>query len=170
MKNNVKKQPHHHNEEFNRKRVESMTAWKRAREDKNFDIFKPYMEQVFELRKKIALALRPDQDPFATLVDLTDEGLSIEEISRQFQRLREGIVEILQKIRESGVTIDNTILKREQDPDTMMDLAKELAREVGYEDAKGGYNERVIHAFSSTVGPRDARISTSKHGCPSHLS
>lgn len=156
-------------EEFNRKRVESMTAWKRAREDKNFDIFKPYMEQVFELRKKIALALRPDQDPFATLVDLTDEGLSIEEISRQFQRLREGIVEILQKIRESGVTIDNTILKQEQDPDTMMDLAKELAREVGYEDAKGGYNEKVIHAFSSTVGPRDARISTSKHGRPSLL-
>lgn len=156
-------------EEFNRKRVEAMSAWKKAREEKDFDIFKPYMEQVFELRKQTALALCPDKDAFSTLVDLTDEGMEVEEISRQFARLREGIVEILHKIEKSGVVIDNEFLKKEQNPDVMMALAKDLAREVGYEDAKGGYNEKVIHAFSSTVGPRDARISTAKHGHPSLL-
>ena len=44
---------------FNRKRVESMTAWKQAREAQDFNIFKPYMKEVFDLRKQIALALRP---------------------------------------------------------------------------------------------------------------
>ena len=34
-------------DEFNRKRVESMTAWKQAREAKDFAIFKPYMKEVF---------------------------------------------------------------------------------------------------------------------------
>ena len=154
-------------DEFNRKRVESMTAWKQAREAKDFDIFKPYMKDVFELRKQIALALRPNEDPFATLVDLTDEGLSIDDISREFNKLREGIVEIRRKIEQSGLEIDNSVLKQEQDADDMMNFAKALAREVGYQDSKGGYNEKVIHAFSSTIGPRDARISTAKHGKPS---
>ena len=149
---------------FNRKRVESMTAWKQAREAKDFNIFKPYMKDVFELRKQIALALRPGEDPFATLVDLTDEGLNIDDISAQFQKLREGIVEIRRKIEKSGMEIDNSFLKQEQNAEDMMSFAKELAREIGYGDDMGGYNEKVIHAFSSTIGPRDARISTAKHG------
>jgi carboxypeptidase Taq len=48
----------------------------------------------------------------------------------------------------------------------MMTFAKSLAREVGYQDSMGSYNDKVPHAFSSTIGPRDARISTSKHGRP----
>lgn len=151
-------------DEFNRKRVESMSAWKQAREAKDFTIFKPYMKDVFELRKQIALALRPGEDPFATLVDLTDEGLNIDDISAQFQKLREGIVEIRRKIEKSGVEVDNSFLKQEHDAEDMMNFAKALAREVGYRDDMGGYNEKVIHAFSSTIGPRDARISTAKHG------
>lgn len=156
-------------EEFNRKRVESMTAWKQAREARDFEIFKPYMEAVFELRRRIALALRPGEDPFATLVDLTDEGLDIEEISREFDKLREGILRIRRKIGESGLDFDNSFLYREQNPEDMMHFAKSLAREIGYRDDMGGYNEKVIHAFSSTVGPRDSRISVGKHGRPSLL-
>ena len=151
-------------DEFNIKRVESMTAWKQAREAKDFEIFKPYMKEVFDLRKQIALALRPDNDPFETLVDLTDEGLDINDISREFSRLRDGIVAIRRRIEESGLDADNAFLKWEQDPEKMMELAKSLAREVGYKDSMGGYNEKVIHAFSSTIGPRDARISCGKHG------
>ena len=154
-------------EKFDRKRVESMTAWKQARQERNFEIFKPYMQEVFELRRQIALALRPEADPFATMVDLTDEGLDIGDISAEFEKLRAGIVEIRKKIEASGLAIDNSFLKKEQDPETMMNFAKSLAREIGYRDDMGGYNEKVIHAFSSTVGPRDARISTAKHGRPS---
>ena len=154
-------------EEFNRKRVESMTAWKQAREARDFEIFKPYMEAVFELRRQIALALRPGEDPFATLVDLTDEGLQIDEISAAFEKLRQGIVEIRRKIENSGLEINDDFLWREQDPEAMMNFSKSLAREMGYRDDMGGYNEKVIHAFSSTVGPRDARISVGKSGSPS---
>ena len=151
---------------FNRKRVESMTAWKQAREAQDFEIFKPYMEEVFQLRRQMALALRPDANPFATLVDLTDEGLDIDKISAEFDKLRRGIVDIRRKIEASGLEIDNSFLHEEQNPEDMMNFAKSLAREVGYRDDMGGYNEKVIHAFSSTIGPRDARISTAKHGNP----
>ena len=154
-------------EEFNRKRVESMTAWKQAREAQDFEIFKPYMEAVFELRRQIALALRPGEDPFATLVDLTDEGLKIDQISAAFEKLRQGIVEIRRKIEKSGLEINDDFLRQRQDPEDMMNFSKALAREMGYRDDMGGYNEKVIHAFSSTVGPRDARISVGKSGSPS---
>lgn len=152
---------------FNRKRVEAMTAWKQARAAQDFDIFKPYMQAVFDLRREIALALCPEQDPFATLVNETDEGLNIDDISAAFRELRDGIVKIRHKIEESGLQIDNSFLQQPQDPDAMMDFTKALAREVGYLDSRGGYNENVIHAFSSTIGPRDARICLGKRGTPS---
>jgi len=97
-------------------------------------------------------------------VDLTDEGLNIDDISTEFQKLRRGIVEIRRKIEESGLQIDSSLLQQEQNAEDMINLAKSLAREVGYLDSRGGYNEKVIHAFCSTVGPRDARVSTAKHG------
>lgn len=153
--------------ELSRKSVEAMTAWKQARKAQDFNIFKPYMKDVFELRRKIALALRPGEDPFATLVDLVDEGLNINDISEEFQKLRQGIIEIRRKIEDSGLVIDNDFLQIEQNPEDMMNFSKALAHEVGYQDSKGSYNEKVIHAFSSTIGPKDARISTSKHGKPS---
>jgi Zn-dependent M32 family carboxypeptidase len=59
------------------------------------------MKDVFELRRQTALALRPNADPFATMVDLTDEGLNIEDISAEFLKLRRGIVEIRRKIEEN---------------------------------------------------------------------
>ena len=152
---------------FNRKRVEAMAAWKQAREAQDFNIFKPYMKAVFDLRKEIALALCPEQDPFATLVNETDEGLDIADISAAFQKLRDGIVEIRRKIEESGLQIDNSFLQQPQDPEAMMDFAKALAREMGYLDSRGGYNEKVIHAFSSSIGPKDARICVGKSGKPS---
>lgn len=155
--------------EFEEKKGQAVNAWMKAREEQNFEIFRPYMEQVFELRKKIALALEPEKDPFATLLDLTDEGIDLGTVSREFEVLRAGIVDILHKIQNSGVKIDDAFLEKEQDPDVMFEVGRQMARELGYEDSKGGYFDKVLHAFSATVGPRDSRVCFHKHGKPALL-
>ena len=43
-------------------------------------------------------------------------------------------------------------------------FAQRLARELGYSPERGSFNNRVVHAFTSFMGPRDARISTYRNG------
>ena len=61
--------------QYNLIRAQAMFAWKKAREAKDFAVFAPYLEQVFTLKKQLALAANPDQPAFDTLVAQTDEGL-----------------------------------------------------------------------------------------------
>lgn len=51
------------------------------------------------------------------------------------------------------------------DPEQMERFAQRLVRELGYSPPeRGSFNNRVVHAFTSFMGPRDARISTYRNG------
>lgn len=143
--------------------AETMDCWKRAREKQDFFLFAPYLEKVFTLKKQIALEIRPDNDPFETLVQLTDEGVSLENLDQQFTVMAQGLKELREQISQSPVKPDSTLL-RPQDPEAIARFAQKLCLAVGYDPSKGAFNDRVVHAFSSFVGPKDSRISTYRSG------
>lgn len=149
--------------EYSLARGETMQKWREAREKKDYQVFAPYLERAFTLKKKIALAIEPDAPAFDTLVGLTDEGAVRAEIDDAFETLRAGTQDLLARIRKSAVHPDRAIL-REQDPEKMMAFARRLARESGFDERRGGFDDRVVHAFTSFLGPRDARVSTYRSG------
>lgn len=137
--------------------------WLEAKEKSDYNIFKPYLKKVFKLKREIAQYIDPDKNPFEVLVTITDEGISYAHIIREFAKVKAGIKIILEKINSSQVVIDDTILKTEQNPKLMEELAKELIGELGYKAEKGAFS-KVPHAFTSFMGPKDARISTNSSG------
>lgn len=145
-------------------KADTMNAWKQAREKQDFQIFLPWLEQAFSLKKQIALAIDPDAPAFDTLVGLNDEGACCQEISREFAVLAQGIGQLLPRIQASPVQPDLSLLSLEEDPARMEAFAQRLARESGYKDSRGGFNNRVVHGFSSFMGPRDGRVSTPRNG------
>ena len=150
--------------EYSMLRADAMNKWKEAREKQDFRIFQPLLEQVFDLKKQIALAIDPERSAFDTLVGLTDEGARNEEISREFAVLASGLQELLARIRQSGVVLDGSALEIQEDPDHVEQFARRLAVESGYQMNRGNINNKVIHGFSSFLGPRDARFSTQREG------
>jgi carboxypeptidase Taq len=74
----------------------------------------------------------------------------------------------LKKINSSDVIIDDRALKMEQSPQLIEDFAKELIYELGYDMEKGAF-AKVPHAFTTFMGPKDARISTYSSGLISLL-
>ncbi len=154
--------------QYNLIRAQAMFAWKKAREAKDFAVFAPYLEQVFTLKKQLALAANPDQPAFDTLVAQTDEGLQAAVVSREFEVLKHGLKELLGRLRRSGRDFDDSLLHKDQDPDKMLALAKHLVGEMGFDPKRGTINQQVIQSFTSFMGPRDSRISTYKSGNP-HL-
>ena len=141
-------------------RAETMNQWKQAREARDFQIFRPWLEQVFSLKKQIALAIDPERPAFDTLVGLSDEGADCGEIDREFHRLKAGLQELLARIRAGGIRPDSVPLQATGSPEAVERFARRLALESGYDQRRGGFNNRVIHGFTSFLGPRDARVST----------
>ncbi|MDF2565463.1 MAG: Zn-dependent carboxypeptidase [Massilibacillus sp.] len=137
--------------------------WIEAKEKSDYSIFKPYLEEVFILKKEIAGYIDSSKNPFEVLVNITDEGICYDEVVREFDKLKTGIKELLNKINNSDVIIDDNFLMLEQSPQLMEDFARELIFELGYNIEKGAF-AKVPHAFTSFMGPKDARISTYSKG------
>lgn len=145
-------------------RAETMNKWKEAREKQDFEIFRPWLTQVFDLKKQIALAIDPEAPAFDTMVSINDEGTSCAEISREFDVLKVGLTELRSRIEKSNVKPNSDIFNTLVDPARIEAFSQRLARESGYKESRGGFNNKVVHAFTSFMGPRDARVSSYQNG------
>lgn len=143
-------------------KAECMAKWKQAREAKDYRIFQPWLQQAFDLKGQIAKAIDPDRPAFDTLVGLTDEGARVDEISREFDVLKEGLRALMAKL--SHGTAPEPVDYPQADPAAMSAFAQSLARELGFTTDLGTFNDQVVHGFTSFMGPRDARVSTYRSG------
>ncbi len=140
-------------------RADTMNKWKEAREKQDFEIFRPWLQKTFDLKKKIALAIDPESGAFDTLVGMIDEGTSCEKISKEFDVLKEGLTQLRGCIEQSTVKPDLSIFNTPVDGSRIREFGQRMARESGYQESRGGFNNQVVHAFTSFMGPRDARVS-----------
>lgn len=161
--NNQTKTPKDLLRQYSMIRAETMNKWKEAREKQDFEIFRPWLEQVFALKKQIALAINPEMPAFDTLVNINDEGTTCAEISREFDVLKVGLTDLRSRLEKSEIRPDSSIFNQQVDSARIEAFSQRLAKESGYQESRGGFNNRVVHAFTSFMGPRDARVSTSQN-------
>ena len=136
---------------------ESQAAWVKAKQEKDYEIFKPFLKKMVGLQLEIAKAIDPNRNPFEVLVGSNDEGLSLPEANREFEKLKKAVAEIIKKINATGVEIDDTFLQGNYDKETLFEFAKFVTQQIGYDLNQGGYGQ-VIHPFTNIFGPKDARI------------
>lgn len=148
--------------QYNLIKAQCMEKWKEAREAKEYRVFQPWLKQAFDLKGQIAKAIDPDRPAFDTLVSLTDDGAQVEEISREFDVLKKGLMLLLDKLSR-GFPPPKVDYPRGEET-TMSAFAQSLARDAGFSADLGTFNDQVIHGFTSFMGPRDARVSTYRSG------
>lgn len=143
-------------------KAQCMEKWKEAREAKDYRIFQPWLQQAFDLKGQIAKAIDPDRPAFDTLVGLTDDGADVEEISGEFDVLKEGLKVLMAKLAKGRAP--QAVDYPQSDPAAVSAFAQSLARELGFSTDLGTFNDQVVHGFTSFMGPRDARVSTYRSG------
>jgi len=132
-------------------------AWIKARAEQSYELFKPVLQEIFKLRVELAGYINPDRPAFEVMVGASDEGISLPDINRAFDRIKAVIPALVRQIRQSPVEIDDAFLADPFDPRELLDFVKLLVEKMGYDKNKGGYGE-VIHPFTNISGPKDARI------------
>ena len=91
---------------------QSESAWEEAYEKSDFSIFQPYLEKIVDFNKEFIGYLGFTDNRYNTLLDDFEPGITVDILDRVFSELRDGIVELLSKIKESNVSINVDIFKK----------------------------------------------------------
>ncbi|HLE52855.1 MAG TPA: carboxypeptidase M32 [Anaerolineales bacterium] len=144
--------------EFAKVTSDAHLVWKQAREGAEFAKFQPYLEKIFELRRRYAALFVPYDHIYDPLLDDYEPGLKTAEVQAIFSTLRPQQVELIQLISERP-QVDDSFLHQPYDEQKQWDFGVEVITRFGY-DWKHGRQDKATHPFTIDFGTGDVRITT----------
>lgn len=135
------------------------TYWAKARENNDYESFKPILTKIVAFNKKMAEYIGYEGTPYDALLDLFEPGATVDKIDTVFKELRDGIIDLLEKIKKSDVVINGDILKGHYEIAPQKEYNMGLAKRLGYDFERGAIAESA-HPFSTNFGNNDVRITT----------
>ncbi|MCS6906328.1 MAG: carboxypeptidase M32 [Anaerolineales bacterium] len=152
------KVPSRYYEELSRASVEAYAAWKQAREQDQFDHFRPFLEWIVALRREYASYFAPYEHVYDPLLYEFEPGLKTKEVQQIFAELRPQQVALVRQIT-SRPQVDDSPLYQYFDPQKQWDFGVEVITKFGY-DWTRGRQDKSAHPFTSSFGLNDVRITT----------
>jgi carboxypeptidase Taq len=146
----------------------AIDAWKKAKDAKDFNMFRPELEKNVELSKKAAeilMQVKKTTTPYDALVDDFEPRMTAKEITKVFDELRAGLVSLLKKCEQSPKQPDTSFLSRKIPIDVQRKIALALAETVQYDVTSkkaGGRIDETEHPFTNGYYD-DVRITTHYH-------
>jgi carboxypeptidase Taq len=148
-----------------RQRAITIDAWKKAKAAKNYQLFKPELEKLVELKRKAADLLIDVKDVatrYDALIDIFEPKITSDVISKTFTDLKEGLVSILQKCMSSRKQPDKSVLRRKVPIEIQKKISLLLTGFLGYDTNTknaGGRIDETEHPFATGYYD-DVRITT----------
>lgn len=146
--------------EISDKHFQCDAAWLAARKANDYKLWRPALEEFFEVKYKTAQMMNPNKHPLEVIMNAYDEDLTVEECSKLLGELKRGVSEVMFKVVPACEEVDDSIL------DTFYESVADVDALVQYQDHRFGYTAdkacfaKIVHAWSGTVGPRDSRVTT----------
>ena len=141
---------------------EADDVWHTAKDEDNFEMFRPYLEKMFEMYKNIAGWCAPEKDPYDYWLGEFEDGLDREKCEKFFGTLRSRIVPLLKKISEKSQLSDSCI-KGSFAQDLQHSLSLYVMDVMGLDKNHCGIST-TEHPFTTTLGSHhDVRITTKYH-------
>lgn len=133
-------------------------VWHRAKENSDYESFKPILKDIFDYNIRFAKYYKPDQNPYETQLNLFERGLTVKKCDEFFAKLREHIVPLIKKIGEVS-QIDDSPLFGYFPVEKQRELTKYLMAYMGI-DSKHCNCGETEHPFTLEFTKDDVRITT----------
>ncbi len=133
-------------------------VWQRARQENDFAAFEPYLDKIFDLRRRYAALFSPFDHIYDPLLDDFEPGLKTAAVQNIFDILRPAQVRLIRAIRERQ-QVEDGFLHQFFPEQEQWDFGVEVIKKFGY-DWKRGRQDRSAHPFTTSFGPNDVRITT----------
>ena len=147
---------------YSRLMSQSDAVWHEAKEKSDFAMFEPYLQQMFDTNKRIALYIEPGKHPYDTLLDGYERGLTRASCDSFFTSLRQKLVPLIRKVCENAHRVDDAPLQR------IFPVEKQRAFSGYVMDLIGIDKNHCIlgeteHPFTTDFSKYDVRITTHYH-------
>ena len=139
--------------------VEADDVWHRAKEENDFEYFRPVLEKIFDTQKKFAAYCAPEKHPYNYCLDKYEEGLTMDECDKFFSALREKIIPLIKKIT-AAKQVDDACIHGHFSEAEQENFSYELMRTIGIDLDRCGLGT-TEHPFTTSIGShKDVRITT----------
>lgn len=132
-------------------------AWAEARRARSFELFRPHLERVLEVKRRMAATLSDGGELYDALLEEFEPGLRSGQLEPLFAALKPELLALLGRIRGASRQPDPRVLRRPVPEAAQRRLCTLLAQQLGY-DLNAGRMDTSAHPFSTHLGPGDTRI------------
>lgn len=147
-------------EEMSRVTTLSQHAWVTARRSSDFQVFRPWLEQVVSLKREQADILRKDgQSRYDVLLDEYEPGMTTTDVVSVFADLAQELSALVKTVGDCGTQVDTTPLKGPYPIPAQRELTRFASESIGF-DFQAGRIDEAAHPFCSGFGPGDCRLTT----------
>ncbi len=143
---------------YTRLQTEADAVWHRAKPANDFAAFAPCLEQLIDYNRRFALYYKPDRDPYETMLDQFEKGVTVEGLDGFFSMLRERLVPLIRRIGETA-PIDDSLLHVEFPIEKQRLLSDRVMELMTIDRTRCAIGE-TLHPFTDGFNTDDVRITT----------
>ncbi len=134
-------------------------VWAEARTRDDFQHFLPNLQTVVALKFEEIDYLGYDDSPYDALLDTYEPGATVAQLQPLFAALRQGLLDLLDRVREAASPPDDRVLCQTYDEQQQLTFGKLVLRGMGY-DFNRGRLDLSAHPFTTSFHPTDVRVTT----------
>ena len=143
---------------FAKETAVAQSTWEQARAKDDYELFRPHLEKLVELRRQYADFFKPFEHVYDPLLDDFEPGMKTAEVQKIFGALKKEQVELIHQISQKP-QVDNSFLFLNYDGDKQIAFGKKVITDFGY-DWNHGRQDLAVHPFTTGFGLNDVRITT----------
>ena len=138
----------------------SYIDWLNAKKNKDYSLFEPSLEKVKEIQQKLIDTREDKKDNYydTTFSDY-ERGLTSKDLDRLFGELRDGIVNLLNRIKKSKHKIRTDFMSREVPIEKQEQFSNYILETIGFDFSRGCI-ATTEHPFTDTLSKDDTRVTT----------
>ena len=132
-------------------------AWLEARVQNDFEVLRPHMERLLELKHRYIACFEPASDPYDVLLDDYERGYTTAEAEDVLEHLKRELVPLVEAARDAGA--GEAALEGPFAVDRQRAFALELLGRMGF-DPRSWRLDHSEHPFAAHLGITDIRLTS----------
>ncbi len=137
----------------------SQLVWEDAKKNNDYASFKENLKQIIEFNKKFALYYAPEKNPYDTMLDDYEEGMTTKEYDEFFNKLKKDLVPFVKEILSHGNSDYDKLINDYFDPKKQQEFCDYLTDVLKF-DRNSGLMKKSVHPFTWNTSPEDVRFTT----------
>lgn len=148
--------------------VITVNVWKKAKAQKNFNLFKADLQKLLDLSEQAAeilMKVKETKTSYEAAIDNFEPKMTADQITATFSQLQQGLKQLINKIQASPNMPDTAILYQPVPAENQRQIAQLITQTLGYDTASPAAHGRIDeteHPFTTGYYD-DVRITTHYH-------